>query len=161
MQHFICQLWSEIPTTVSLAIMYSFSQWMLFSVLPELCRSWLKEVIICVVELLGEASWFPFTTLHCCIYKWIAHSLTALHLKALVHHKKLQVSNVISVIKINLLSLDFLFILLNRLLHCICCNNTISNWFWWLVSREKYTALCGNVLQRQIFFGGRKWKSDG
>lgn len=76
-------------------------------------------------------------------------------------HKKLQMSKGISVMKINLLSFDFLFIFLNRLLHCICCNNTVSNGPSYLISRQKYITLCGNVLQRQIFFGERKGKSDG
>lgn len=76
-------------------------------------------------------------------------------------HKELQMSNGVSVMKINSLSFDFLFVFLNRLLRCICCNNTISSGPSYLVSRGKYIALCGNVLQRQIFFGERKGKSDG
>lgn len=129
-QHCVCQPWSRIPTIASSGIICLFSQWMLFPGLPVLFKSWLEEVTTCAVKLFGEVSCFSFTTLHCSIHKRITHSDCSLSESTSSSHKKLQVSNSISVMKINLLCLDFLFIFLNRLLHCICCNSTISNRPW-------------------------------
>lgn len=71
----VCQAWSQIPTIASLGNMCSFSQWMLFTGLPVLCKSWLKDIITSAVELLGEASCFPFVILDSSIHKWITHWL--------------------------------------------------------------------------------------